>query len=191
MILDACCGTKIMYHGREEILGDELISIDIRKEEETIIGTRKGNIKRIRSVKPTVMADMKHLPFKDSVFEAVIFDPPFLDLSLSRFFRNMYGSWTEKETIQHLRAVNIEFKRVLQQEGILMLKVFKKRFQLYEALLTNFSFFLPIEYKSKSNLSSEVTGWYIATLKAEPQTVSLLHDTQTQPSQAQLASEQQ
>jgi len=165
MILDACCGTKIMYHGREKIIGDELISIDIRKEEETIIGTRKGNIKRIRNVKPTVMADMKHLPFKDSVFKAVIFDPPFLDLSLGRFFRNMYGSWTKKETIQHLRAVNIEFKRVLEPEGMLLLKVFRKNFQLYEVLLANFTFFLPIEYKSKSNLSSEVTGWYIAVQK--------------------------
>ena len=83
-----------------------------------------------------------------------------------------------------------EFKRVLKPNGMLLLKIFAARRVLYETILTNFTFFLPIEFKSQSNLSSEKVGWYVAILKAEPQTVSSLPDTQTLCEQAPLASEQ-
>ena len=170
-----------MYHKMHLNLGDNFVYIDKRKGECGDYGKIHIYHDAIWEIKPLILADLKFLPFKNGIFSAIIFDPPYLDASLSSFMAKKYGTWNQKETIEHLRAANEEFKRVLKPSGMLILKIFAKNFALYQVLLTNFSFFLPIEYRSQSHLSSEKIGWYIATLKAEPQTVSSLHDTQTQP----------
>ena len=103
---------------------------------------------------PDVLADMKKLPFRENLFDIVIFDPPHLDSGLESFLAKKWGSWTRSETIQTLRIVNEEFFRVLKPHGNLILKVLPRMFLIYETLLKNFSFFLPIyTYRSRGFLT--------------------------------------
>jgi len=143
MILDVTVGARKIYHGWDKNLGDDLIGIDIRKGDFSIEDEHhwaKGEV----IIQPTVLADMKKLPFRDNVFDGVIFDPPHTECGLNSWLGRYYGSWTQKETIQTVRFVNDEFARVLKPRGLLVLKTMPRQFRLYETLLKNFAFFLPI-----------------------------------------------
>ena len=174
-----------MYKRMDARLGDDFIYMDIRRQEGMDYGKHTIYHDAIQPIKPLIMADMKYLPFKAQTFSAIICDPPHLEEGLESFMGIKYGVWSKKEVIQTMLKANEEFKRALQPNGILILKIFAKKQILYEALLGNFTFFLPIEHKSKSNLSSEKIGWYIATLKQPSQTKSSVDDSGTQGSQDQ------
>jgi len=165
MILDACCGGLMMYRGWHKRLGDQFIYIDIRKQEQQDYGKHKVYKGAIPAVKPLIMADMRYLPFRDNVFNMIICDPPHLDISLGAFMAKKYGSWSTAGAVRTMRRANEECKRVRKPNGCLILKIRKKSLPLYETLLSNFTFFLPIEHKSKSNLSNLWIGWYIGVLK--------------------------
>lgn len=145
MILDVTVGARKIYRGWDKKLNDPLIGIDVRKGDFSVpkLKSQWAEIKIV--IEPTVLADMKHLPFQDNVFEAIIFDPPHMDVGLDTWLGKKWGSWNQNETIQTLRQVNCEFFRVLKKlGGFLILKVMPRQFPLYETLLTNFTFFLPI-----------------------------------------------
>ena len=144
MILDATVGAGSIYAGWNKKLGDRLVGIDIRKGDFSYKFSANWSRNRI-IVRPTVLADMKYLPFPDRLFEAVIFDPPHIAAGLTGWIGKRYGSWTQRTTIQTLRAVDKEFKRVLRPGGLLILKIIPRGFLLYETLLKNFIFFLPIQ----------------------------------------------
>lgn len=165
MILDACCGALMMYHRMHKNLGDQFIYIDIRKMPEHKYRNWNRSGYTIKEIKPMILADMKHLPFRDNIFDAIIFDPPHLDTGLQSFMAEKYGSWGMVDTVRHLRAVNTEFPRVLRHGGLLLLKMFHRRFYVYKHLLTSFTFFLPVVFRSQSHLSSEKVGWYVALMK--------------------------
>ena len=189
MILDACCGALMMYHGWEKKLGDDFVYIDVRKQETQDYGKIVVYKRAIKAIKPLILADMRYLPFKDGIFDAVIADPPHLDISLGAYMAMKYGSWKMRDIVRHMRAANVEFTRVLKPNGILLLKIMAEKFQVYEYLLSNFTFFLPIEYESKSHHSSETVGWYVATLKAETQMLSSPAGTDSQAQLGQPAPE--
>lgn len=182
VILDACCGSRSMYKGMDKRLEDNFIYIDVRKQEGMNYGKHTVYHDAIQPIKPLIMADMQYLPFKDNLFSAIICDPPHLEEGLGSFMGIKYGVWSKREVIYTMRQANIEFKRVLQPNGILILKIFSSKQVVYEALLTNFTFFLPIEHKSKSNLSREKIGWYVATLKGSSQTEPSADGSDTQDS---------
>ena len=145
MLLDVTCGPKKIYCGWDEKLGEDLIGIDIRRGDFSVPKTLKSQWAEIKIIiKPTVLADMKYLPFKDHVFQGIIFDPPHMDISLDSWLAKKWGSWTQSETIKTLRIVNEEFLRVLRARGFLVLKLMPHQFPLYETLLKHFCFFLPI-----------------------------------------------
>ena len=153
MILDTCCGSMKMYRGWDRKLADSLISIDIRKGDFSFALPEYYDrwSKTIDvQIYPTVQADMKYLPFRNERFEGIVFDPPFIEFGLTEFiFSVAYGKgWTQKETIRTLRIVNEEFNRVLKPGGFLFMKLNRERFPLFETLLTNFVFFLPIEFRT-------------------------------------------
>ena len=184
MILDVCCGALTMYHNWYKKLGEDFIYIDIRTAEKHDYG--KYNIYKgaIPQVKPLIQADMKSLPFKDGIIDAIIFDPPHLHEGAESFMGVKYGIWSRKEMVDTLRAVNDEFKRVLRLGGILVLKILAKDFTTYEALLSNFTFFLPIYHKSQSNLSRETVVWCIATSRPPSHIQASLDDILLQEFQA-------
>jgi len=141
MILDVTVGSKKIYHGWNEKLGDELLGIDTRKGDFSIpkLKSQWADIKII--IEPTVLADLKHLPFCNHVFSAIIFDPPHMSAGLESWLGRKWGSWTQHDTIRTVRAANKEFPRVLKANGFLILKVMPRQFPLYETLLKNFRFF--------------------------------------------------
>jgi len=190
MILDACCGALLMYDNMHKNLGDNFVYVDIRVEPEQDYGKIHIYCKAIKAIRPLIKASMTHLPFREHIFDAIVCDPPHLTEGLESFMGKKYGAWSIKEIVKNIRPANDEFKRVMKPNGLLLLKIMAERFGLYEYLLNNYTFFMPITYRSESHLSSEKIGWYVAILKAEPQTVSSPHDTQTLCGQAQTTSEQ-
>ena len=179
MILDACCGGKTMYHGWHANLGDSLVSIDIRKLSAREWVGGKGWTRNMPPIEPTVQADMNWLPFREQVFDAIIFDPPHLQVDMRSFMGELYGGWTKTAARKIMVKVNAEFTRVLKPSGLLLMKVLVIDSRTYIALLGNFLFFLPIEYESQSHLSTQKVGWYVGVLRPEIPTSSSAHGNRT------------
>jgi len=154
LILDTCVGAAKMYKGREKLLKDSFISIDIRKGDFTLkvdedynrtsdISQRVADVPVI--IKPHILANMKYLPFKEKIFDVIICDPPHL-IGTSGFMVKQYGGWKDKnERIVTFYRANIEFARVLKDNGTVILKIMPDQVNSYEQLLTNFIFYLPIQ----------------------------------------------
>lgn len=173
MILDACCGSLKIYNGWFGNLGEEFITVDKRHGDFSF--KKEGNWgKSIVIVKPTVCADVRYLPFKDGVFSGIICDPPHLECSATSNLGIYYGSWSETDTIQHLRFMDPEFCRVLSDKGFLFLKIMGDRKNIYLELMKHFNFFLPIQLKRPRGCfgksKGEVDGalWMIATKQVTP-----------------------
>ena len=177
-----------MYHGWHKNLGDELISVDIRSEPPRKWVGGKGWTRNMPPIEPTVQADMNWLPFQEQVFDAIVFDPPHLQADMRSFMGELYGGWTKTAAKKIMVKVNREFARVLKPLGLLLMKVLVIDSHTYIALLSNFIFFLPIEYLSQSNLSTQKVGWYVGVLKFALPTSSSAHDTHipTYPTQQEL-----
>jgi len=179
MILDACCGGKTMYQGWDKNLGDQLISIDIRKLPARKWVGGEGWKRNMPPIEPTIQADMNYLPFREQMFDAIIFDPPHLQTNIKAFMGELYGGWTKTEARKIMVAVNSEFARVLKPQGLILMKVLDLDARTYIALLSNFIFFLPIIYLSQSHLSTQKVGWYIGVLKTSLPSASFLHGKRT------------
>lgn len=144
MILDACCGAEKIYQGWQADLGDDFLTIDRRKGEFSI--RYETNCAPINaSVKPKIIADMKFLPLKDGCIDEIVIDPPHMDCGVTGFMAKLWGSWDQKETVETLKIINVEFKRVLAKNGRLTLKIMPNLWEAYKKLLSNFVFYLPIQ----------------------------------------------
>jgi len=189
MILDACCGGKSMYHSlNNQFTQDEIVYIDIRKG--TFTCPYKGTIAAV--IKPTILADCKHLPFRDNTFRLIIFDPPHLSTLWKSDLEARYGSIDVANFRLMLRAVNEEFYRVLKIQGILLTKTLdrQRRSSYMRPFLSNFKCLLDIDYRSKGkeNTSQNTTHWHVfikktsvpleSQLGIEPQDYSTLKPPQ-------------
>lgn len=185
LILDVTVGSRKLYHGWDKCLGSfQLIGVDSRKGDFSILRkdnpelVARGNLwaDRILKISPTIQADMRFLPIREHIIDVLIFDPPHLDFGLQSFMGKQFGSWSQSDIIQHCRAANEEFARVLKINGTIILKIMPRDFPLYETLLKNFCFFLPIQTKrprgSMKNPTrlSDADGalWCIGVLKSFP-----------------------
>lgn len=169
IVLDACVCAEKIYHGWQDKLNGDFIGIDIRKG--NFSHKYPSNYTEIKVIiKPTVLADMKFLPFQDSSIDSIVFDPPHMDCGLTGFMAKSWGSWTQSETIRTLRVVNDEFSRVLKVPGTIVLKIMPRSFPLYETLLKNFVFYLPIQTKRsigawKNKQDREAALWAVGMKK--------------------------
>lgn len=143
LVLDVTVGGKKIYFGREERLGESLVGVDRRKGDFSFKGKGQWARNTVK-VEPTILADMRLLPVRDGIVDLIIFDPPHMDAGLGGWIGRYYGGWSQSETIETLRRVNVEFPRVLRPEGFLMMKIWPRQFPLYETLLKDFCFFLPV-----------------------------------------------
>jgi SAM-dependent methyltransferase len=154
LVLDACCGAMKIYNGYHTKLmeNDELVSIDKRRGDFSYDSSNKV------IVNPTIVADVRYLPIKEGCVDAINCDPPHLDLGTNyekSYLFCKYGSWTIHETVRHVRSMNEEFKRVLKPNGFLFLKIMADRRNVYQELLRNFQFFLPIQvFRRIGNMNS-------------------------------------
>ena len=154
MILDATCGSKKIYQGWNNCDIDSWIGIDIRKGDYSF-KFESNWAKTEVIIKPTILTDLKSLPFRNKIFNAIIFDPPYSTIHW-QWYELKYGkAWKKPEVVKSLFTANIEFSRVLIDGGILLLKTMPKEFNLFKELLTNFKLILPIFthlYKQKQSL---------------------------------------
>lgn len=73
-VLDACCGTRMMWFDRND---PRALFIDKRQASYRIDkGTPGTRGRSPRVVAPDVMADFRAMPFADGAFRLVVFDPP-------------------------------------------------------------------------------------------------------------------
>lgn len=69
LILDACCGPRMMWFDKQNPLA---VFMDIRDEECTLCDGRN------LEVHPDVVGDFRNMPFEDATFRLVVFDPRIL-----------------------------------------------------------------------------------------------------------------
>lgn len=118
-ILDACCGSKMFWFDRND---KRAVFMDSRKEKFMLKDKSSKGGARSLVICPDVVADFTSMPFDDSSFYTVIFDPP-------HFKRNGETGWMAKKygTLADnwpdvLRAGFKECFRVLQPHGTLVFK---------------------------------------------------------------------
>jgi hypothetical protein len=80
-----------------------------------------------REVKPDIVADNEHLPFRDSVFEFVFYDPPYVIRRHPSYFHTDFGKryWAFPsfgKLAKNIVNVNREVYRVLKERGKLLVK---------------------------------------------------------------------
>lgn len=83
LILDACCGSRMMWFDKQNPLA---VFMDIRDEECTLCDGRN------LEVHPDVVGDFRNIPFEDATFRLVVFDPPHLvRLGANSYTAHKYG----------------------------------------------------------------------------------------------------
>lgn len=119
-VLDACCGPRMMWFNKCD---GRALFVDNRSEEHTVTDRSHGKAwgKRSFSIKPDMLASFEALPFPDSSFPLVVFDPPHINHGGRGFMVKKYGllgdNW--REVIGHGFA---ECFRVLAPMGTLVFK---------------------------------------------------------------------
>ncbi len=115
-VLDACCGSRMFWFDRNN---PNALFVD-KRNETLVADTRQG--RRHIVINPDIVADFTSLPFPDSRFAVVIFDPPHLDRNggkswMAKKYGTLKGDWAEM-----LRLGFAECFRVLTPKGTLIFK---------------------------------------------------------------------
>lgn len=118
-ILDACCGSRMFWFDKNH---EETVFMDIRKEtlSSKDSSTKSGERKII--INPDIVADFTNMPFQDSSFSLVVFDPPHLkSLGENSWIAKKYGklpsNWQDL-----IQKGFEECWRVLKPNGTLIFK---------------------------------------------------------------------
>jgi len=170
MILDATAGNRTMWKRKQS---DNIIYIDIEKQLE---------------VKPTIYADDRQLPFRNSVFDTIFFDPPhqygggsllFTSPYHTEKFRTIskrkapptYYGWdkykTKAQLLRYLSDSSKEFRRVLKDDGLLWMKWSDVSINLHTilALLTDWRELMRIEFKGGFRWGGEQKTYWLCLEK--------------------------
>lgn len=113
-ILDMCCVSRMFWFDKQD---DRAVFSDIRAEQHTLCDGRK------LVISPDVIADFRALPFADSSFPVVVFDPPHLErVGDNAWMGKKYGRLNKDTWRDDLRAGFREAFRVLRPQGVLIFK---------------------------------------------------------------------
>jgi SAM-dependent methyltransferase len=112
-VLDPCCGSKMFWFDRQN---DDVIFGDKRSETHVLCDGRTLRIE------PDIQMDFTSLPFEDSKFKLVVFDPPHLKRAgpkswLAAKYGKLSETWQED-----LKQGFAECFRVLAKDGVLVFK---------------------------------------------------------------------
>lgn len=115
-ILDACCGPRMMWFDKKD---PRALFVDKRRETCIDHKLNRGNPHIV--VDPDLIADFKLLPFADSSFTLVVFDPPHTFSGKRGFIAKKYGTLPPEWRIE-ISAGFSECFRVLCPGGTLIFK---------------------------------------------------------------------
>ena len=149
-ILDACCGPKEMWTNKNH---PNTIYIDIRKE-------NKGFIKQHKNIKiePDLIMDFRKMNFPDNSFKLVVADPPHLKtLGETSLFRKKYGGLNKETYPQDLKMMFNELWRVLEENGVLIIKWSDYDIKIKELL--KYFHTKPLFYQISSAKATSKTYW--------------------------------
>lgn len=114
IILDMCCGPRMFWFDKED---SRAVFTDIREEQHTLCDGRR------LVISPDLIADFRALPFEDSSFSVVVFDPPHLERAGPNGWQGKkYGKLNKDTWPNDLRAGFREAFRVLRPHGVLIFK---------------------------------------------------------------------
>ncbi len=87
-ILDMCCGSRMFWLNKRD---ERAVFADIRAEEHILCDGRR------LVISPDLIADFRALPFADSSFPVVVFDPPHLErVGQTAWMGKKYGRLNKK-----------------------------------------------------------------------------------------------
>lgn len=131
-VLDPCCGTRMMWFNKTDpraIFGDQ------RRETITVTDrTHREDGTRTLHIDPDMLMDFRALPFPDSSFKLIAFDPPHLERAgprswLAAKYGKLGNDWRDD-----LRQGFAECWRVLASDGVLVFKWNETQVKLAEVL---------------------------------------------------------
>jgi hypothetical protein len=132
-VLDPCCGSRMMWFDKKD---QRVLFGDRRSEIITVTDRSNGNASGQRSIKiePDSLMDFRALPFPDSSFKLVAFDPPHLVNAGPRsLLAAKYGKLSD-DWRDDLRAGFAECFRVLETDGVLVFKWNETQVKLKEIM---------------------------------------------------------
>lgn len=125
MILDPCCGSRMMWFDKQN---QDVVFGDRRREEHTLCDGRTLRID------PDVLLDFTDLPYEDGTFKLIAFDPPHLHTAGPRsWMAAKYGKLSETWQ-EDLRKGFAECFRVLASDGVLVFKWNETQVKIREVL---------------------------------------------------------
>lgn len=126
LVLDACCGSKMLWFDKENPL---TLFSDVRELETTLCDGRP------LVIKPDALNGFRDLPFDDGAFKLVVFDPPHLERAGDESWLALkYGKLT-KQWRDDLSAGFAECFRVLEDNGVLVFKWNETQIKTSQVLL--------------------------------------------------------
>lgn len=102
MILDATAGYRMMWFNKQR---PDTVYMDLK-----------------RDVHPDIMGDFCHLPFRDDVFDIVVFDPPHTSAGKGGIFYQRFGALRASKFAPIIYRASRELFRVLKAKGVLLFK---------------------------------------------------------------------
>ena len=124
-VLDACCGSRMFYYDKEN---PEVIFADNRELETTLCDGRT------LLIKPDIKMDFRKMPYNDSSFKVVVFDPPHLiHAGTGSWLVQKYGI-LPKDWAPYLKQGFDECMRVLETNGLLVFKWNENQIRLSDVL---------------------------------------------------------
>ncbi|MFT8477711.1 MAG: class I SAM-dependent methyltransferase [Liquorilactobacillus sp.] len=112
-ILDACCGSRMFWYDKQE---PHTTYMDIRKYYEEL---PTGHV---INVDPDIQGNFTNMDFEDNTFDLVVFDPPHLiHAGKTSWLAKKYGVLPNTWQTALARGFD-ECRRVLKQNGVLIMK---------------------------------------------------------------------
>ena len=125
-ILDMCCSSRIFWFDKSR---PDVVYGDLRIQDYELLCDNRGF-----EVKPEVQLDFRKLPFKNSIFRLVVFDPPHLESAGAKsFMATKYGKLFDTWRHDIKRGFDEGF-RVLMPDGILIFKWNESQIDINEIL---------------------------------------------------------
>ncbi|MCL5458068.1 class I SAM-dependent methyltransferase [Loigolactobacillus coryniformis] len=127
-ILDVCCGSRMFWFDRHN---PNTTYMDIRSG--SFDFTDRGHTRTV-DIRPDVIGDFRSIPFDDSTFDLVVFDPPHLiHAGENSWLARKYGKLDETWPFD-IRQGFTECMRVLRPNGFINFKWNEDQIKLSEIL---------------------------------------------------------
>lgn len=131
LVLDACCGSRMMWFDKQD---ERALFIDKRRERIDRGVNKNYPSGQVIDINPDMQLDFTCLPFSNSAFSLVVFDPPHLQREEAKSFLTQQYGVLNGDWRTMLRDGFAECFRVLRAEGVLIFKWAETEVPLREIL---------------------------------------------------------